>query len=55
MVEYRGGAVVLGFLAFVVVDGVAELDDTLELEGAAVGCEELVLMGALEDDDTVEV
>ena len=40
---------VLGFLAFVVVDGVAELEETLVLEGAAVVCEELVLAGALED------
>ena len=55
MVETRTGAVVLGFLAFVVIDAVAELEDTLELEGAAVGCEELVFTGALEDDDTVEV
>ena len=49
MVEYRGGTVVLGFLAFVVVDGVAEVEETLALEGAAVDCVELVLMGALED------
>ena len=43
---------VLGFLDFVVGDGVAELEGALELEGAAV---ELVRMGALEDDDTVEL
>ena len=54
MVEYRTGAVVLGFLAFDVVDGVAELEGALALEEAAVVCEVLVLTGALEDDKTVE-
>ena len=55
MVDTRTGAVVLGFLAFVLVDEAAELEDTLELQGAAVVCEEPVLKGALEDDDTAEV
>ena len=55
MVDIRGGEVVLVFLSFVLVDEIAELEDTLELEGAAVVCEELVLAGAFEDDGTIEV
>ena len=55
MVDIRGGEVVLVFLSFVLVDEIAELEDTLEIEGAAVVCEELVLTGAVEDDGTIEV
>ena len=40
---------------FVLVDEASELEGALELEGGAVVCEEPVLKGALEDDDTAEV
>ena len=46
----------LCFLCFFVLVGEAlELEEAWELEGAAVVCEEPVLNGALEDDDTAEV
>ena len=48
--------VVLVLLCFVVlVDEASELEVALELEGAAVVCDEPVLKGALEDDETAEV